>query len=215
MPAEINFPLPWMTPERLKWRRGYASMACSGHRPALLISKENGDMTDIIQTTRRDLLMAPLLAALPMALAASPAAAGPDPAMTIVKLPDEIVWNKRPDYPEKSVEQAFLWGNSSEAGLYYTLIKWHPGYMSAPHWYETDRYCVVVSGTWWVTSGDKFDPNDTVPAPAGSFIRRVARTPHYDGVRADGKEPAVIAICGIGPITFHPTDASKPNWRKI
>ena len=38
--------------------------------------------------------------------------------------------------------------------------------MSAPHWYETDRYCVVLSGTWWVASGDKFDPENMVPAPA-------------------------------------------------
>jgi hypothetical protein len=52
--------------------------------------------------------------------------------------------------------------------------------MSAPHWYETDRYCVVVSGTWWVTSGEKFDP-ENVPAPAGSFVRRVARTPMRSG----------------------------------
>jgi hypothetical protein len=35
--------------------------------------------------------------------------------------------------------------------------------------------------------------------PAGSFIRRVARTPHYDGVKS---KPAVIAICGMGPITY-------------
>lgn len=87
--------------------------------------------------------------------------------------------------------------------------------MSAPHWYEEDRYCVVVSGTWWVASGDKFDPVDTVPAIAGTFIRRVARTPHYDGVKADGKEPAIIAICGLGPITFHNTEPKTPGWRKL
>jgi hypothetical protein len=79
---------------------------------------------------------------------------------------------------------------------------------------ETDHYCVVVSGTWWVTSGEKFDPENTVPAPAGSFVRRVAHTPHYDGVKRDGMEPAVIAICGIGPITFHATEAG-PGWRKV
>jgi hypothetical protein len=87
--------------------------------------------------------------------------------------------------------------------------------MSAPHWYETDRYCVVVSGTWWVTAGERFDPDITVPAPVGTFVRRVARTPHYDGVKKDGKEPAVIAICGIGPITFHGTEEGTPNWRRL
>ncbi len=173
-------------------------------------------MTSSLITTRRDLLIAPLLAALPMALAAGESvAAGPDPAMTIVKPPDDIRWERNPAFPEKSVEQAPLWSKTSEQGLYYTLVRWHPGYMSAPHWYETDRYCVVVSGTWWVASGDKFDAAATVPAPAGSFVRRVAKTPHYDGVVADGKEPAIIAICGIGPIIFHPTEEGTPPWRKV
>ena len=164
--------------------------------------------------TRRDLLIAPLLASLPAALSRS-ANAAPDPAMTIVKPPGEIVWGAPPDFPEKSVEAAALWSKTGDPGLYYTLIRWHPGYMSAPHWYEEDRYCVVVSGTWWVASGDKFDAEATVPAPAGTFVRRVARTPHYDGVKADGKEPAVIAICGMGPISFHNTEAGTPGWRKV
>ena len=86
--------------------------------------------------------------------------------------------------------------------------------MSAPHWYETDRLCVVVSGTWWVTSGETFDPDSTVPAPAGTFVRRVAKTPHYDGVKSGGKEPATIAICGMGPITAHWLESDKPGWRK-
>jgi hypothetical protein len=172
-------------------------------------------MTTMIAPTRRDLLIAPLLAALPQALAAEQAnAAGPDPAMTIVRPPADITWLSQSSFPEKSVEQAPLWSKPSEEGLYYTLVRWHPGYMSAPHWYETDRYCVVVSGIWWVASGDKFDVADTVPAPAGTFVRRVARTPHYDGVVADGKEPAVIAICGIGPIAFHQADQGAP-WRKV
>jgi hypothetical protein len=172
-------------------------------------------MTETILTARRDLLIAPLLAALSATLWSRRAdAAGPDPTMTIVKLPQEIVWTRAEGFPENSVEQAPLWSKTSESGLYYVLVRWHPGYMSAPHWYETDRYCVVVSGTWWVTSGEKFDPENTVPAPAGSFVRRVAHTPHYDGVKRDGMEPAVIAICGIGPITFHATEAG-PGWRKV
>jgi hypothetical protein len=165
-------------------------------------------------TTRREMLVAPLLAAMPALLASAAQAAGPDPSMTIVKLPDQIAWELARNVPPGVVEQAKLWGDSSQAGLYYTLVKWHPGYMSAPHWYETDRYCVVVSGTWWVASGAAFDPESTVPAPAGSFVHRVARTPHYDGVKKGGKEPAVIAICGMGPIAFHQADEG-PRYRAL
>jgi hypothetical protein len=168
-----------------------------------------------MDATRRDLLMAPLAAALPWALAAGRAEAAVDPAMTIIKPPAELTWMRNEGVPEKSVEMAPLWSKTGDTGLYYVLIRWYPGYMSAPHWYETDRYSFVVSGTWWVGSGEKFDPESTVPAPAGSLVRRVAHTPHYDGVKKDGTEPAVIAICGMGPITLHLVDPSLPGWRKV
>ena len=104
-------------------------------------------MTELL-TTRRELLIAPLLASLPAALLARPAQAAPDPSMTLTKLPQQIAWQHAPGNPENSVENAPLFGKSSEPGLYYNLTRWYPGFMSGPHWYETDRYCVVEwSGT--------------------------------------------------------------------
>jgi len=54
-----------------------------------------------------------------------------------------------------------------------------------------------------------------VPVPAGSHVRRVAGTPHYDGVIRGHPEPAVIAICGIGPVNYKLVDPSKPGWRAV
>ena len=165
-----------------------------------------------IHLPRRDLLLAPLLAALiPVAAEASPL----DPAKTILTLPAEVPWKVRPDYPRDSVVSAPLFGSRSGNGVYYELIKWFPGYMSAPHSYVTDRLCVVVSGTWWINSGGDFDPARCVPAAAGSFVHRVAHTPHYDGVVANGRDPAVIAICGIAPVGMRYIDPDKPGWRKV
>ena len=168
-----------------------------------------------IDAMRRDLLLTPLLAALPAFLAAPARAAGVDPAMTIVRPPGEIAFTQLYNFPAGSAEQAKVHGNPEEPGQYFALIRWHPGFMSAPHHYETDRLCIVLSGTWWVASGDDFAPEQTVPAPAGSFVRRVANTSHYDGVRRDGSEPAVIAISGIGPIHYHLSDPSQPGWRAV
>jgi len=49
-----------------------------------------------------------------------------------------------------------------------------PRLSSAPHSYATDRLSLVLSGTWWVNSGDDFDPDNTVPVSASGFVRRVA-----------------------------------------
>ena len=164
---------------------------------------------------RRNLLLLPLLAALPAALAGEGWAGERNPDQTTLTLPGEIPWKTRPDWPKDSVANAELFGSLNTPGIYYTLIKWYPGYMSAPHTYVTDRLCVVVSGIWWVNSGADFDPRHCVPVPAGTFVRRVAHTPHYDGVPADGQEPAVIAICGIGPAGQRYVERGKPGWRKV
>ena len=48
-----------------------------------------------------------------------------------------------------------------------------------------------------------------------SFVRRVAHTPHYDGVKKGGKEPAVIGIIGVAPIELKLVDPSKPPVREV
>jgi hypothetical protein len=165
--------------------------------------------------TRRGLLLAPLLAALPAALIADPAHAI-DPNETQVTLPDQYQWKPGlPGAPAQSVETVPVFGATDKPGLYVVLIKWHPGFMSAPHTYVTDRLCFVISGTWWVNSGENFEPENTVPVPAGGFVRRVAHTPHYDGVRKGGKEPAVIGIFGQAPIEFKLVDPTKPRVRAV
>ncbi len=154
-----------------------------------------------MQPSRRDALLASLFTTFALAAASEADASPVDPTQTIVTLPDKIVWSVGRGGPtaEKMVETAALFGSSDAPGLYYQLVRWYPGFMSGPHMYTTDRLCVVVSGVWWVNSGQDFDPASTVPCPAGTFIRRVANTWHYDGVKRDGTMPATIAICGIGP----------------
>jgi hypothetical protein len=170
-----------------------------------------------ICSTRRGLLLAPLLAALPLALSDSAALAGRiNPSETQVTTPDAIKWSGWINgFPPHSGEMATLYGGLDKPGPYVVLMKWYPGYMSAPHTYATDRLSLVLSGTWWVNSGPDFDPASSIPVPAGGFVRRVARTPHYDGVTKDANEPAVIGLFGIAPVQFQLVDPGKPGWRKL
>jgi hypothetical protein len=162
------------------------------------------------------MLVAPLLALLPLELSGEAARAGQiDPAQTAITLADAIKWSAWSGGPAHSGEVATLYGGLDGPGPYLVLMKWNPGYMSAPHFYATDRLSLVLSGTWWVNSGADFDPDRAVPVSAGGFVRRVAHTPHYDGVKRDAKEPAVIALFGIAPVKFELVDPSKPAWRRL
>lgn len=119
-------------------------------------------------------------------------AAEPDPRALTYTLPDKINWRK-----SASADTAMLQGDSSKPGIYIEMVRWHPGNMSRPHTHDTARYITVISGTWWVGTGDKFDPASTKPMPAGSYVVDIPNQLHYDGAR---DEDCVILIVGMGPM---------------
>src|ERR1700752_4298286 len=119
--------------------------------------------------------------------------AGPDPSETFVQPYQDTTFEPWGNLPPHSGEMAKLYGDFNSPGPYLVLMKWNPGWFSAPHTYATDRTQVVVFRTWFVKSGNDFTPNMAVPVPAGGFVRRAARTFHYDGVPAGIKEPVVVA----------------------
>jgi hypothetical protein len=189
-------------------------------RSALVIRRaqvlEDNVIERSLAVTRREIVVAPLLAALPIALSVATARAGQiDPTQTAITPASAIQWDVWSGGPAHSAEVATLYGDLDRSGPYLVLMKWYPGYMSAPHSYATDRLSLVLSGTWWVNSGADFDPVNTVPVSTGGFVRRAARTPHYDGVKRDAKEPAVIALFGIAPVRLELVDPSKPAWRRV
>jgi quercetin dioxygenase-like cupin family protein len=118
-----------------------------------------------------------------------------DPKAVRVVPPSEIKWVRN---SAGTSEQAVLFGDPSKPGPYVIRIKWLPGHMSRPHIHNTDRFFVVISGTWWVGSGTKFDPASTVPVKPGSYVAHFAGQPHYDGAK---DEETVIQVFGTGPLT--------------
>ena len=181
-----------------------------------VIEGARGTLEDDVCLSRRALLLGILSGGLQLAASGTIARASAiDPSETQITLPDAIKWTMWSGAPRYSGQMATLYGGLDKPGPYLVLMKWYPGYMSAPHSYATDRLSLVMSGTWWVNSGADFDPDSTVPVPAGGFVRRVAGTPHYDGVKSGAKQPAVIALFGIAPVQLKLVDPGKPGWRKI
>ena len=161
---------------------------------------------------RRTFLLSSVLAA----LAAGTADASPiDPTQTFVLQHNDIKFVPWEGLPPGSGEMARLYGDFNEVGPYLVLMKWNPGWFSAPHSYATDRIQMVLSGTWWVDSGADFTPEMAMPVPAGGFVKRTARTFHYDGVPANINEPVVVVVFGIGPVDIELADPHLPSWRRV
>ena len=140
-------------------------------------------------------------AVLGMLLAAPAArAAGLDPTAVQFTPPSEIKWVRN---AAGTNETAMLFGDPAKPGLYVYRIRWLAGNFSRPHFHPNDRFFAVLSGTWWMGTGEKFDPDNTVPVPAGSYVIHYAKGIHYDGAKS---EDAVIQIWGMGPATSTPAE---------
>jgi hypothetical protein len=127
-------------------------------------------------------------------------AAAPDPKVLAFTLPDKIPWTDNAG----GASQAVLVGDPSKPGLYIVLTKWHPHHMSHPHFHPNDRFITVISGTWYVGTGSKYDPDSTTPIPAGSFVTHYGKQIHYDGAK---DEEVTLEIVGMGPATSTPAEA--------
>lgn len=122
-----------------------------------------------------------------------------NPAALQYKLPDQIKWTE----DASGARSAVLAGDPSKPGIYVMMVEWTPHHMSHPHFHPNDRFITVLSGTWWVGTGTKYDPDATVAMPQGSFVRHVANQVHYDGAK---DVPAVLEIVGEGPATATPAE---------
>jgi hypothetical protein len=137
--------------------------------------------------------------AAPLLWAGGAMAADLNPAAVTYTLPDKINWKINPN----GADNAVLLGDPSKEGLYIVLVRWHAGHMSHPHFHPNDRFITVISGTWWVGTGTKFDPDATVPMPAGTYVVHYGKQVHYDGAK-DGD--CVLEIVGEGPATATPAE---------
>ena len=142
-----------------------------------------------------------LIAAIAIALSQASIAGDIDRSAVDFTLAKDIKWVRN---AAGTNETAILFGDPAKAGPYVVRLKWLPGNMSRPHFHPNDRFFFsVISGTWWVGTGDKFDPDSTLPVPAGSYVVHYANKIHYDGAKG---EECVIQVSGMGPATATPAE---------
>ena len=155
----------------------------------------------------RLVLVAPMFA---VGAATSGAAVELNPAALVYQLPDQIKWNP----PSAGGSQnSVLVGDPSKPGLYVVRNKWLKGnHFSKPHFHPNDRFISVIDGTWWVGSGVTFDPDNSTPMPAGTFVTHFGKQVHWDGAK---DEDATLLIVGEGPGTSTRVEPATGRFAKL
>jgi quercetin dioxygenase-like cupin family protein len=136
-------------------------------------------------------------------LACSFAHAQDEPAGFARALPDALKWAPNPAAPDAQI--AVLLGSPGKAEPYVVRAKFPDGYRIMPHTHPDQRTYTVLSGTWYLGFGDKFDQTKLKAYPAGSAYVLPANTPHFQLTKGE----TVIQMNAVGPagVTFlNPAD---------
>jgi hypothetical protein len=125
--------------------------------------------------------------------------------------PDAIQYGPAPSFVPPGAQLAVLEGNPlAPSGDYTVRLKMPDGYRIAPHWHPKRENVTVVSGTFKVGMGDRFEESSMLSFPAGSFAYLDPDMHHY--AMASGE--VVVQIHGMSPVQFNYINADDDPSRK-
>jgi len=107
----------------------------------------------------------------------------------------EIKWVEGPPSLPKGALVALLEGDPTKEGPFVIRVKLPDGYRVPPHTHAKTERLTVISGTFYIGMGDKFDEKAGRTMPAGAFGRWAAGMQHF----AWAKGETVIQLHGTGP----------------
>ncbi len=125
---------------------------------------------------------------------------------------EEIKWHEGPPSLPKGALIAVLEGDPSKEGPFVFRVKVPDGYRVSPHTHPKTERVTVISGTFNIGMGDKFDEKKTRALKAGTFGHWPAGMKHF--VWAKGE--TVLQFHGNGPwsIQYVNPDDDPRNRKK-
>ena len=112
-----------------------------------------------------------------------------------VRSASEMKWADIPSLPP-GAKIAVLEGPMSEAVPFTARLRLPANYRIPGHWHPAVERITVLSGTFYMGTGEILDGGKGVAVPAGGFTVMPARAPHFAYTLA---EPAEIQLHSTGP----------------
>src|SRR5215467_731619 len=125
--------------------------------------------------------------------------------------PETTQWGPPPPFVAPGAQFAVLEGDpTASSGEYTVRLKMPDGYRIAPHWHPLRENVTVISGTFKVGMGDRFDESKMGEFPAGSFAYLDPDMHHY----AMAQDAVVVQIHGTAPVQFNYINPNDDPSRK-
>lgn len=135
----------------------------------------------------------------------SVARAADAPVGTVFINANEIKWGDAPPALPRGAKIAVLYGDPGKPGPFVIRLKTPAGYKIPPHWHSQAENLTVISGTFYLGSGDKSDSTHAHAMKSGGYHFLPANAHHY----AFAKAPAIVQVNGEGPFDVTYVDAGE------
>jgi len=117
----------------------------------------------------------------------------------MVALPDDLKWGNAPPALPPGAKVAVLAGDPTKEGPFTIRLMAPDGYMVPAHWHPTDENVTVISGSFGIGLGDKFDKDKVRYLPPGSYVRLTKEERHFAVMKGD----TVVQVHGTGPFALN------------
>ena len=112
--------------------------------------------------------------------------------------PADLTWGPPPPGLPPGAQSARLSGDPGKPGVFTVRLKAPAGYKIMPHRHPNAEHITVISGSFHMGMGDKFDETAGHTMGGGSFMAMPANTSHF----AWATEESVIQVHAEGPFVI-------------
>ena len=182
-------------------------MAAGGGRSPEL--RRSGQLISVNQPTQKTMKKIALILILPLVLSLAAVAAQKKDASKkstesatseqhVVLNPADLKWGDAPPGLPPGAKLAVLAGDPNKKGLFTVRLQTPAGYKVPPHTHPTSEHITVISGTFNIGTGDKFDEAAGKEMGAGGYMVMPPGMKHYAWTPAE----AIIQVQGMGPFVI-------------
>jgi quercetin dioxygenase-like cupin family protein len=112
-----------------------------------------------------------------------------------IMAPSDLKWGEPPPGLPAGAKVAVLNGDPTKAGPFTVRMQASAGYKILPHTHPTPERLTVISGTFRIGMGDKFDEAATQEMGPGSYLVLPAGMTHFVSLNSD----SIVQVDTEGP----------------
>ena len=128
-----------------------------------------------------------------------------------ITAPSDLKWGDMPPGLPTGAKMAVLNGDPTKAGPFTVRMQAPAGYKIAPHTHPTSERLTVISGTFRIGMGNKFDEAATKEMGPGSYLVLPPGMTHFVSLTSE----AIVQIDSEGPFQIKYVDpADDPRNAK-